>query len=67
MKLVAEAKRHKQVFRMSVDEFKKGEWLKQIPESDLLEVQYKKYHLTINNAILLKVRTEKEGESNDRK
>ena len=69
MRLVMDAKRHKQVFRLNIAEFKKGDWLKEIPISDLLEVTYKNDHLTINNAILLKTKNfeKKDGEDSNAK
>jgi len=67
-RLIVHNKREKRVFHMPLAEFKKGEWLKEVPESELAEVNYKNNYLTISDAKIRRGEGEKPtgGEKNDR-
>jgi hypothetical protein len=71
MRLVTDIKRNKRVFNLSVAEFKKGEWLKEIPDSDMIEITYKGNYLIVNDCNIKKVErkniSEKEEEKDGRK
>jgi hypothetical protein len=49
-RLVVHTQREKKVYNISLAELKKGEWLKDIPDSDLVEIQWKSGFLTISDA-----------------
>lgn len=55
MRQVLNTIRTKKVFNISLAEFKKGEWLKSIPDSELIEVQFKRNFLSIHDATIKKV------------
>jgi hypothetical protein len=60
-RLVVHNTREKKVFHVTREELKKGEWLKLIPDSDLVEIQWKNNFLTIADA---KIRRQ-EGEKHE--
>jgi len=49
MRKVNEVVRTKQVYNLSIEEFKKGEWLSTLPSSDKLEIEYKGNYLVIKD------------------
>jgi len=60
MRQVTDINRTKKTFNISVAELKKGEWLKEVPENDLVELVFKGNYLTISNCEIKKLdRTEK--------
>jgi len=57
MRKINNVVRTKNVYNLSVKEFKSGEWLKTIPESDKLEISYKNNFLVVKD---MKNKSEKE-------
>lgn len=56
MRQVTDIKRSKQTFNVTVDEIRKGDWIKHIdPKSDIVEFTYKNGWLTIRTAIVKKL------------
>jgi len=49
MKKVTEVKRQKQTFNLTLSELRKGDWLKLIPESEMVEITYKNHYITISD------------------
>lgn len=63
MRKVLDTIRTKRVYNIPIEEFKKGEWLKLIPEdSELIEIQYKNHFLSVHDAKISKY-AEKAGEN----
>jgi len=58
MRQVLDTIRKKKVYNISPEEFKKGDWLKLIPDSELIEVTYKNHFLTVHDARISKVTEE---------
>ena len=58
MRQVLNTIRKKQVYNMSMEEFKRGEWLKMIPNSELVEVQFKNHFLSVHDALIEKTHNE---------
>lgn len=56
MRQVVDVVRTRKVYNMSLDEFLKGEWVKNLPNSELLEVQYKDHFLTVSDAKISKIK-----------
>lgn len=65
-RLVCDNKRYKKVWQMPLKEFKEGEWLQDVPDSDLSEVNYKSGFLTINDAELRRVGSKDEKSEEDK-
>jgi hypothetical protein len=62
-RLITTTRRDKVVYNLSLEEFKKGEWLAAVPESDMVEVSYRQNYLTITDFKVQRTadgRTEKE-------
>ena len=55
MRQITDIKRNKRTFAISLEELKKGEWFKEIPESDLVELSYKNGYLTISDCKISKM------------
>ena len=64
MRQITDIKRNKRTFNLSLEEFRSGNWLKEIPNSDLVEVLYKNNFLTIADC---KIRKLEEGENKSEK
>ena len=65
MKSIAniETKRRKKTFYMSVEELKKGNWLKEIPDdTKLVELEYKQGYLKINTAYIKDLNKDEKSE-----
>ncbi len=73
MRQITDIKRNKRTFNLTLDEFRKGEWLKEVPDSDLVEITYKNRYLTINDCHIKKLvdlkkrksEKEKEGDKDE--
>ena len=55
MRQITDIRRNKRTFNLTLEEFKKGIWLKEIPNSDLVEVLYKNHYLTISDCQIKKL------------
>jgi len=65
MRQVTDVKRNKRTFNISLEELRKGDWLKEIPNSDMVEITYKKYYLTINDCKISKLVNPKNNSEKD--
>ena len=65
MRQVTDIKRNKRTFNLSFAELKKGDWLKEIPNSDMVELSYKKNYLTINDCKISKLEDPKNKSEKD--
>jgi len=61
---VLDTVRTKKVFNLSIEEFLKGEWIKWVPKSELVEVQYKNHFLSIHDAKISKITEKVEAKEN---
>jgi len=66
MRQIIDTRRKKMVFNISLSELKKGDWLEQLPDSELVEFSYKNNYLTICDATIRKMKSEKEGKDDGR-
>jgi len=66
MRQIIDTRRKKMVFNISLTELKKGEWLEKIPDSEMVEFSYKNGYLTICDATIRKMKSEKEGKDDGR-
>jgi len=57
-RLVVHNTREKKVFAVPLEELKKGVWLKDVPDSDMVEITWKNGFLTIADA---KIRRQEDG------
>lgn len=68
-RLVVHNTRQKKVWQVSLQEFKEGKWLQEVPDSDLVEVNWKNGFLTIADAQIRRIETgekpKKEEEKNE--
>jgi len=55
MRQITDIKRSKRTFNIRIDELKKGEWLKELPDSDMVEITYKNNYLTISDCNIKKL------------
>ena len=55
MRQVTDIKRNKRTFNLTLGELKEGKWLKEVPDSDLVEITYKNGYLTINDCQIKKL------------
>ena len=58
-RLIVHNKRDKRVWNMSLAELKAGEWLKDVPDSDMVEIGFKNNYLTISDAKIRRGEAEK--------
>ena len=66
MKIVGDVVRTKKTYNMSLSEFKKGEWLTLIPNSEDVEVTYKGHYLVVHDFTKILRTAEKAGEEDGR-
>lgn len=50
VRLIIDTKRHKQVFNITLEELRTGDWCKSLPDNELLEIEWKKGYLTVATA-----------------
>ena len=62
MRLVVHNKRDKKVYHLPLSELREGKWTAEVPESDMVEVTWKNGFLTVADAKIRKVDTEKVSE-----
>lgn len=65
MRQITDIKRNKRTFNLSLEEFRSGNWLKEVPNSDLVEVLYKNNYLTISDCKIRKLEENKQSEKEE--
>ena len=56
MRKITDVKRQKDIYNLSVAEFRKGDWLEMLPkDNDMYEVSFKSNYLTISSAKIKKL------------
>jgi hypothetical protein len=55
MRQITDVKRNKRTFNLTLVELRKGDWIKEIPNSDLVEISYKNGYLTISDCLISKL------------
>ena len=56
MRKITDVKRQKDIYNLTNDEFRSGEWLKLVPkDNDMFEVSFKANYLTISSARIKKL------------
>lgn len=61
MRQITDIQRNKRTFNLSTKELKDGKWLKEIPDSDMVEFTYKGGYLTICDCSIKKIDEIREG------
>lgn len=61
MRQVTDIERKKRTFNLSITELKKGDWLKEVPDSDMVEILFKNQYLTISDCSIKRLDSEKES------
>ena len=67
MRQITDIKRNKRTFNLTLKELKEGAWLKEVPDSDLVEIAYKNGYLTINDCQIKKIGDIKNNSEKEKK